>query len=58
MVLSGSVDVALEGPVLGIWFWTIHGVGLAALILHRHRVTTMRSPRVGGAGTSYYPALQ
>jgi hypothetical protein len=42
MVVSGSFDVALEGPVLGIWFWTIHGIGLAALILHRHRVATLQ----------------
>jgi hypothetical protein len=42
MVVSSSFDVALEGPVRGIWFWTIHGIGLAALILHRHRVATLR----------------
>jgi O-Antigen ligase len=42
MVVSSSFDVALEGPVRGIWFWTIHGIGLAALILHRHRVVTLR----------------
>ena len=53
ILISGSVDVALEGPVLGIWFWTIHGVGLAALILHRHRVTTMLGPKAGVGVTGY-----
>jgi hypothetical protein len=43
MVVASSFDVALEGPVLGVWFWTIHGIGIAALILHRHRVTTLQS---------------
>jgi hypothetical protein len=44
ILISGSFDVALESPVLGIWFWTIHGIGMAALILHRHRVFTLQSP--------------
>jgi hypothetical protein len=41
MIVCSTFDVVLEGPVLGIWFWTIHGIGLAALILHRHRVATL-----------------
>jgi hypothetical protein len=45
ILISGSFDVALEGPVLGIWFWTIHGIGMAALVLHRHRVFTLQRPR-------------
>jgi hypothetical protein len=32
---------------MGIWFWTIHGVGLASLIVHRHRVAMLQGPRVG-----------
>ena len=46
MVLSGSFDVALEGPVLGIWFWTIHGIGMGALVVHRHRVSTLKGGRL------------
>jgi O-Antigen ligase len=34
-LINASFDVALEGPVAGIWFWTVHGVGIAATILHR-----------------------
>ena len=45
ILISASFDVLLESPVMGIWFWTIHGIGLAALILHRHRVSTLQSPR-------------
>ena len=45
ILISASFDVLLESPVVGIWFWTIHGIGLAALILHRHRVSTLQSPR-------------
>jgi hypothetical protein len=45
ILVSASLDVLLESPVMGIWFWTIHGIGLAALILHRHRVSILQSPR-------------
>ena len=30
-----SFDVFLEGPVGGIWFWTLFGVGVAAVRIHR-----------------------
>jgi hypothetical protein len=47
IVVSSSFDVLLEGPVMGIWFWTIHGLGLACFILHRHRVAVLQRPRLG-----------
>jgi hypothetical protein len=47
LVVSSSFDVAFEGPVRGIWFWTIHGIGIALLVLHRHHVEFMHSSRRG-----------
>lgn len=35
-MLNASFDVFLEGPMGGIWFWTVYGVGLAAMSLYRH----------------------
>ena len=35
-IVNASFDVFLEGPMGGIWFWTVYGVGLAAVWLHRH----------------------
>jgi Right handed beta helix region/O-Antigen ligase len=35
ILLSASVDVALEGPILGFWFWVLFGVGIAATMIHR-----------------------
>lgn len=35
-MINASFDVFLEGPVGGVWFWSIYGVGLAALSIH-HR---------------------
>ncbi|MEA2914208.1 MAG: hypothetical protein QOJ15_6289 [Bradyrhizobium sp.] len=45
IVIAGSFDVVLEGPVMGVWFWTIHGIGLACLVLHRHRAEMLQGPR-------------
>jgi hypothetical protein len=30
-IINASFDVYLEGPMGGIWFWTIYGLGLAAV---------------------------
>lgn len=40
MIVNASFDVALEGPMAGVWFWSVIGVGLAAARIHR------RSPGV------------
>jgi hypothetical protein len=37
LLINGSFDVFIEGPMGGIWFWTVIGVGLAALGLYRQR---------------------
>lgn len=34
MLINGSFDVALEGPMLGIWFWCIIGVGIAMTLIY------------------------
>jgi len=35
MLVNATFDVFLEGPMGGIWFWSLYGVGLAALRLYR-----------------------
>ena len=37
ILLNASFDVFLEGPMGGIWFWSVFGLGLAACSLHAHR---------------------
>jgi hypothetical protein len=32
--INASFDVFLEGPMAGIWFWTVFGVGIAAARIH------------------------
>ena len=33
-VLNASFDVFLEGPMGGIWFWSLYGAGLGAMWVH------------------------
>ncbi len=35
-MINTAFDVFLEGPMGGIWFWTVYGIGLAAVWLHKH----------------------
>jgi hypothetical protein len=44
-MVNAAFDVYLEGPVGGIWMWTIYGVGLAALWIHRNCPETLTEPR-------------
>jgi len=34
-MMNATFDVYLEGPMGGIWYWTVYGVGLAAMAIHR-----------------------
>ncbi len=38
IVINASFDVALEGPMLGIWFWVLFGTGIAAGLIHRTEI--------------------
>jgi hypothetical protein len=40
---NASFDVFIEGPMGGIWFWTVFGVGLAALSIERNFPETLDS---------------
>lgn len=37
ILIDASFDVALEGPMLGIWFWVIFGVGTGSAMVFRAR---------------------
>lgn len=39
VVIDASFDVALEGPMLGIWFWALFGFGIGTAQIYRtHRM--------------------
>lgn len=35
IVINASFDVALEGPMLGIWFWTLIGLGIGGSMIYQ-----------------------
>lgn len=37
IVIDSTFDVALEGPMLGIWFWVLFGVGIGSSMIYRGR---------------------
>lgn len=37
MHINAAFDVYLEGPMGGIWFWTVFGVGIGAAWIFRHQ---------------------
>jgi hypothetical protein len=41
-MVNASVDVFLEGPQGGIWFWCLMGFGIAALEAQRRALATAR----------------
>ncbi len=52
MMCNASVDVYLEGPMGGLWCWTVMGIGLAAAHLQRRRPDLLDGVRFdGGKGT-------
>jgi hypothetical protein len=46
MIVNMNFDVYLEGPMGGIWFWTIFGLGLATIWLYRYRRDSVATPAV------------
>jgi O-antigen ligase len=46
-LINASFDVFLEGPMGGIWFWTIYGVGLAAMRIYREWPGVLAPPQRG-----------
>lgn len=49
-VIDASFDVALEGPMLGIWFWCLFGFGIAASMIYR---MPYKRPAPGSARRSF-----
>jgi len=41
-MVNATFDVFIEGPMGGIWYWTLFGVGLAARYIHRMYPETIR----------------
>lgn len=49
IVIDASFDVALEGPMLGIPFWILFGIGFGSLMVYRAWHVVEAPLRLGGA---------
>lgn len=43
-LVNASFDPALEGPMLGIWFWSVMGLGIGASIIFPSRLSSTVPP--------------
>jgi hypothetical protein len=43
-LINGSFDVFIEGPMGGIWFWTIVGTGMAAIWIYKNYPEALDHP--------------
>ena len=41
ILVDASFDVALEGPMLGIWFWCLFGLGMGSVMIYRAALNTL-----------------
>jgi hypothetical protein len=48
-LINASFDVFLEGPVGGIWFWCVYGVGIGAVWVYQHCPESFEEPAKAAA---------
>lgn len=46
ILIDASFDVALEGPMLGVWFWCLFGFGIGSAMAYRASLHTAEAWRV------------
>lgn len=49
-IIDASVDVALEGPMIGIWFWVLIGVGIGTSMVYWSRYSQRSALRYSSHG--------
>ena len=50
--LNAAFDVYFEGPMGGIWFWTVFGTALAAIHIHRTQPEVLDGIQLGDPETT------
>ena len=58
ILVNASFDVFLEGPMGGIWFWSIFGLGLAARTIHATHPDTLLDAAAPLGSDRSEPALR
>ena len=44
LMFNAAVDVYFEGPMGGIWYWSVIGLGVASVYLYRHHPEVLDTP--------------
>ena len=57
-IIDGTFDVALEGPMAGIWFWSLFGVGIGATMIYRASLEQRTVETHRFRQLTYIPKLQ
>jgi hypothetical protein len=39
VIINATFDVALEGPMQGIWFWCLVGFGIGSVMIYRYQTS-------------------
>lgn len=45
VVINATFDVALEGPMQGIWFWCLVGFGIGSAMIYRYQTSVLSQSR-------------
>jgi hypothetical protein len=45
-LINASFDVFLEGPVGGIWFWCVYGMGIGSVWVYRNCPESLAAPKI------------
>lgn len=46
IVIDASFDVAIEGPMIGIWFWSLFGLGVAVSMIYQYEMRERSRPQL------------
>jgi hypothetical protein len=51
IIINASFDPVLEGPMQGVWFWTLIGFGIGSVMVYRRQriAPPHRVDNLGGA---------
>jgi hypothetical protein len=50
IVINAAFDVTLEGPMQGIWFWSLFGFGIGSVMVYRAQAADGTADGIGSSG--------
>ena len=50
IVINAAFDVTLEGPMQGIWFWSLFGFGIGSVMVYRAQAADGTADGIASSG--------